>query len=99
MVTSKNRRVTLIECGNDLNTMTDLSKVADLVLLMINAEKGYEMETFEFLSILQVHGFPQVMGVATHLDKIEEGKTQRKIKKKLKDRFWTEVGGEREGNW
>lgn len=27
----KRRRLTLIECGNDLNTMIDVAKVADLV--------------------------------------------------------------------
>ena len=34
--------------------MCDLAKVADLVLLMTNAKNGFEMETFEFLNILQV---------------------------------------------
>ena len=27
----KKRRLTIIECGNDLNTMIDVAKVADLV--------------------------------------------------------------------
>lgn len=48
--------------------MTDLSKVADLVLLLIDASYGFEMETFEFLNQLQIHGFPKVIGVMTHLD-------------------------------
>lgn len=49
------------------------------------------METFEFLNILQVHGFPKVMGVLTHLDKFDNNKALRNTKKKLKARFWTEV--------
>ena len=32
----------------------DIGKVADLVLLLIDASFGFEMETFEFLNILQV---------------------------------------------
>ena len=49
------------------------------------------METFEFLNILQAHGFPKVMGVLTHLDTFKNQKALKKIKKALKQRFWTEV--------
>ena len=91
VVTGKKRRVTFFECSNDLNHMTDLAKIADLVLLMIDASVGFEMETFEFLNILQVHGFPKVMGVLTHLDHFRESKRLKKIKKDLKHRFWTEI--------
>lgn len=31
----------------------DLAKIADLVLLVIDASLGFEMETFEFISILK----------------------------------------------
>ena len=92
VVTGKHRRVTLVECpSDDVNAMVDLAKVADLVLLMINAETGFEMHTFEFLNILQVHGFPKIMGVLTHLDGFKDNKRLKKTKKKLKDRFWTEI--------
>jgi ribosome biogenesis protein BMS1 len=49
------------------------------------------METFEFLNILQTHGFPKVMGVFTHLDQFQTAKNLRKTKKLLKHRFWTEI--------
>lgn len=91
VVAGKNRRITFIECGNDLNTMMDVGKICDLALLMIDASFGFEMETFEFLNILQVHGFPRIMGVLTHLDKFKQNKTLRTTKKKLKQRFWTEI--------
>ena len=39
----KLRRLTFIECNNDLNSMIDIGKVADLVLLMIDASIGFEM--------------------------------------------------------
>ncbi|XP_040462411.1 ribosome biogenesis protein BMS1 homolog [Falco naumanni] len=91
IVSGKKRRLTIIECGCDINTMIDLAKVADLVLMLIDASFGFEMETFEFLNICQVHGFPKIMGVLTHLDTFKNNKQLRKTKKKLKHRFWTEV--------
>uniref|UniRef100_A0A8C6P7R5 BMS1 ribosome biogenesis factor n=1 Tax=Nothobranchius furzeri TaxID=105023 RepID=A0A8C6P7R5_NOTFU len=91
IVSGKKRRLTFVECNNDINTMIDLAKVADLVLMLIDASFGFEMETFEFLNICQVHGFPRVMGVLTHLDSFKNNKTLRKTKKNLKHRFWTEV--------
>lgn len=59
--------------------------------MLIDASFGFEMETFEFLNICQVHGFPRIMGVLTHLDSFKNNKTLRKTKKNLKHRFWTEV--------
>lgn len=91
IVTSKKRRITLIECNNDLNSMIDIAKCADLVLLMCDASFGFEMEMFEFLNILQVHGMPKIMGILTHLDAIKNAKTLKRRKKELKHRFWTEV--------
>ncbi|XP_063702700.1 ribosome biogenesis protein BMS1 homolog [Culicoides brevitarsis] len=91
IVTSKKRRITLIECNNDINSMIDIAKCADLVLLLCDASFGFEMEIFEFLNICQVHGMPKVMGILTHLDMIKNAKTLKKQKKMLKHRFWTEV--------
>lgn len=58
---------------------------------MIDASYGFEMETFEFLNICQVHGMPKIMGVLTHLDIIKNKERVKKTKKTLKHRFWTEV--------
>lgn len=91
IVVSKKRRLTLIECNNDINAMIDIAKCADLVLLMCDASFGFEMEIFEFLNICQVHGMPKIMGVLTHLDAINNAKALQKRKKLLKHRFWTEV--------
>ncbi|XP_046607471.1 ribosome biogenesis protein BMS1 homolog [Neodiprion virginianus] len=91
VVSGKKRRITFIECNNDINSMIDIAKVADLVLLLVDASFGFEMEIFEFLNICQVHGMPRIMGVLTHLDLIKNTKQLRKIKKTLKHRFWTEV--------
>ncbi|KAI0488248.1 hypothetical protein KFK09_028075 [Dendrobium nobile] len=91
VVSGKQRRVQFVECPNDINGMIDAAKFADLVLLLIDGSYGFEMETFEFLNILQVHGFPKVMGVLTHLDKFEDVKKLRKTKQRLKHRFWTEI--------
>lgn len=91
VVSGKKRRLTFIECSNDLNSMIDIGKIADLVLLLIDGHFGFEMETMEFLNILQSHGFPRVIGVLTHLDHIKKVDTLRTIKKRLKHRFWTEI--------
>ena len=91
IVSGKKRRITLIECNNDVNSMIDLAKVADLVLLLCDASFGFEMEIFEFLNICQTHGMPKIMGVLTHLDMIKNSKTLKNTKKMLKHRFWTEV--------
>ncbi|KAH1224663.1 Ribosome biogenesis protein BMS1 [Glycine max] len=59
IVSGKQRRVQFVECPNDINGMIDAAKFADLALLLIDGSYGFEMETFEFLNILQVHGFPK----------------------------------------
>ena len=135
VVSGKSRRIQFIECGQDLNSMVDTAKLADLVLLCVDGDFGFEMETFEYLNILQakqyncymrailiswhcatqcqlinrnqprwhaprpsacpraseraaqVHGFPKVMGVLTHLDQFKDPKKLRKTKKTLKARL------------
>ena len=80
------------ERGNKIVDIYNFSTLAShQVLLLVDASFGFEMETFEFLNILQTHGFPKVMGVLTHLDLFHSTKTLRKTKKKLKQRFWTEI--------
>jgi hypothetical protein len=39
----KKRRLTFFECNNDLNSLSDVAKVCDLVLLLIDASFGFEM--------------------------------------------------------
>lgn len=91
IVSGKKRRVQFVECPNDINGMIDAAKFADLALLLIDGSYGFEMETFEFLNILQVHGFPKIMGVLTHLDQFKDVKKLKKTKQRLKHRFWTEI--------
>ncbi|DBA75588.1 TPA: Glycoside hydrolase 2 (Mannanase, beta-galactosidase) [Trebouxia sp. C0005] len=91
VVSGKTRRLTFVECPQDLHGMIDAAKYADLVLLMVDGGFGFEMETFEFLNLLQVHGFPKVMGVLTHLDGFKDQKKLKKTKKALKHRFWAEI--------
>jgi len=43
VISGKKRRLTLIECNNDLSSMIDIGKIADLVLLMIDGSFGFEM--------------------------------------------------------
>lgn len=43
VVSGKRRRLTFMECNNDLNSMIDIGKVADLILLLVDASFGFEM--------------------------------------------------------
>ncbi|QSL65758.1 hypothetical protein MERGE_000036 [Pneumocystis wakefieldiae] len=90
-VSGKRRRLTFIECPNDLNSMIDIAKVSDLILLLIDGNFGFEMETMEFLNILIPHGFPKIMGILTHLDLFKKPEALKMAKKRLKRRFWTEI--------
>ncbi|KAH0535993.1 hypothetical protein FGG08_007110 [Glutinoglossum americanum] len=93
VVTSKRRRLTFIECPADsLASMIDVSKVVDIVLLMIDGNFGFEMETMEFLNVLASSGMPgNVFGILTHLDLFRRPSTLKQAKKRLKHRFWSEL--------
>lgn len=91
MVTGRKRRLTLLEVSDDLPSIIDAAKVADLILCVIDAHFGFEMETFEVLNIAATHGMPRVIGVLTNLDKFRDGKQVRNVKKRIKSRFWTEL--------
>ncbi|XHG03684.1 hypothetical protein AWENTII_006983 [Aspergillus wentii] len=72
--------------------MIDVAKIADIVLLMIDANYGFEMETMEFLNVLASSGMPgNVFGILTHLDLFKKQSTLRMAKKRLKHRFWSEL--------
>lgn len=93
VVTSKRRRLTFLECPSDsLASMIDVAKIADIILLMIDGNYGFEMETMEFLNILAATGMPgNVFGILTHLDLFKKQSTLRTAKKRLKHRFWSEL--------
>ena len=93
VVTSKRRRLTFIECPSDsLASTIDISKVVDIVLLMIDGNFGFEMETMEFLSALSSTGMPgNVFGILTHLDLFRKQDALKAQKKRLKHRFWSEL--------
>ncbi|KAL2260227.1 hypothetical protein VTK26DRAFT_5853 [Humicola hyalothermophila] len=92
VVTSKKQRLTFIECPNELEGMVDIAKVADIVLLMIDGNYGFEMETMEFLNILAATGMPgNVFGILTHLDLFRKPQALKDAKKRLKHRLWSEL--------
>ena len=82
-----------MECPADsLASMIDISKIADIILLMIDGNFGFEMETMEFLNTLSAHGMPgNVFGILTHLDLFRKPSTLKDAKKRLKHRFWSEL--------
>ncbi|XP_026455085.1 ribosome biogenesis protein BMS1 homolog isoform X1 [Papaver somniferum] len=85
------RRIQFVECPNNVNGMIDAAKYADAVIFLIDASYEFEMETFEFLNLLRVHGMPEVMGVLTYLDSFTNVDYLKKTKDYLKDRFKTEI--------
>ncbi|KAK5118725.1 hypothetical protein LTR85_007931 [Meristemomyces frigidus] len=93
VVTSKRRRLTFIETPSDsLASAIDTAKVVDIVLLMIDGNFGFEMETMEFLSVLSSTGMPgNIFGILTHLDLFRKQDTLKAQKKRLKHRFWSEL--------
>ncbi|KAK4191950.1 putative ribosome biogenesis protein BMS1 [Podospora australis] len=92
VVTSKKQRLTFLECPNELEAMVDVAKVADIVLLMIDGNFGFEMETMEFLNILAATGMPgNVFGILTHLDLFRKPQALKDAKKRLKHRLWNEL--------
>ncbi|KGO69408.1 Ribosome biogenesis protein BMS1/TSR1, C-terminal [Penicillium italicum] len=93
VVTTKRKRLTFIECPSDsLAAAIDVSKIADIVLLMIDGNFGFEMETMEFLNALSTAGMPgNVFGILTHLDQFKKHSTLKDAKKRLKHRFWSEL--------
>lgn len=92
VVTGKRRRLTFLECDNSLASMIDVAKISDYVLLLIDGNFGFEMETMEFLNVLAQHGMPSnIFGILTHLDLIKSQNVMRATKKRLKHRFWSEL--------
>lgn len=92
VVTSKKQRLTFVECPNELEAMVDMAKVADIVLLMIDGNFGFEMETMEFLNVLSATGMPgNIFGVLTHLDLFRKPQALKDAKKRLKHRLWREL--------
>lgn len=72
--------------------MVDIAKVADIILLMIDGNYGFEMETMEFLNVLAATGMPgNVFGILTHLDLFRKPQALKDAKKRLKRRLWTEL--------
>ncbi|KAI3848900.1 hypothetical protein MKX03_030187, partial [Papaver bracteatum] len=86
----KDIRLQFVECPDDINGMIDAAKYADVAILIVDASYGFEAETFEFRNFLQCHGFPKVVGVLTHLDKVSPDKIS-KVKKRLEDHFCSQI--------
>ncbi|KAI3893124.1 hypothetical protein MKW92_027654 [Papaver armeniacum] len=87
------RRIQFVECPNNVNGMIDAAKYADAVILLIDVSYEFEMETFEFVSLLKVHGMPKVIGVFTHLDcfPTEDANTKEIITARFKNNFRNEI--------
>lgn len=91
VIASKTKRITLYDVPSSIPAVLDISKLVNLVILVVNAKIGLEVEHYEYLNILQATGFPRVFTVFTHLDEFHKVKTLRNEKVKLRERIWKEV--------
>ncbi|KAI1330834.1 GTP binding protein Bms1 [Xylariaceae sp. FL0255] len=92
VITSRKQRLTFFECPNSLTAMIDIAKIADVLLLLIDGNFGFEMETMEFLNILTATGMPgNVFSILTHLDLFRKPQQLKDAKKRLKHRLWNEL--------
>ncbi|MCL7035649.1 hypothetical protein MKW94_009683 [Papaver nudicaule] len=91
IISGERRRLQFVECPNSVKGMRDAAKYADAVILLIDAYVGFQMETFEFVNILRVHGMPKVIGVLTSLDMFDNVKEQTETKEHLMNYFQTEI--------
>ncbi|XP_026437728.1 ribosome biogenesis protein bms1-like [Papaver somniferum] len=91
IISGKKRRIQFVECPNSVSGMLDAAKYADAVMLLIDTYTSFEMETFEFVNILRVHGMPMVMGVLTSLDLCTNVDRLSRTKEYLKNHFTTEI--------
>ncbi|KAI3934415.1 hypothetical protein MKW92_027509 [Papaver armeniacum] len=87
----KSKKLQFVECPDDIDAMIDAAKYADLVLLLVDANYGFEAETFEFLDLLRAHGLPKVMGVLTHLDQLKDDTKLNETEERVQDLFRTEI--------
>jgi ribosome biogenesis protein BMS1 len=88
---NKTRKATFFEAPSDINSLIDVSKASDLVILTIDSYFGLEMETFETISLLNSHGFSKVICVLMNLDKITDIKRNKRTRRIIKKRIWKEV--------
>lgn len=90
-VASKGKRITFFDTPDSLTAVLDIAKLVNLVVLVVDAKAGLQMETFEALNVLQATGFPKVFTVFTHMDAFAKASALKKAKTRLRDRIWREI--------
>lgn len=91
VVASKTKRITFYDVPASIPAILDISKLVNLVIIVVNAKVGLEVEHYEYLNILQATGFPRVFTVFTHLDEFSKARAMRNEKVRLRERIWKEV--------
>lgn len=77
---SAKQRMTLINVPRDVTSILDMSKVADILLLVVPAEEGIDEVGEKLISLLKSQGLPNVFGIIEGLDKVPE-KNRHNLKK------------------
>lgn len=82
-----NIRVTLLECCPGFHRALRLFHIVDVILCMVDATSGYEIELYELSCLIQVFGFTRLACVLTHLDRICNVKSLACIVRQLRYRL------------
>ena len=84
----------LIESPLDILSLSNLTKISDIIILVIDGFFGLELETFETISLINSNGTPRVFCVLTNLDLYTNWKNLKKAKKRIKNRLKKELGNQ-----
>jgi ribosome biogenesis protein BMS1 len=84
----------LLESPLDMLSISNLTKVSDIIILVIDGFFGLELETFETIALINSNGTPRVFCVLTNLDLYTNWKNLKKAKKRIKNRLKKELGNQ-----
>jgi len=68
------QRMTLLTVPRDVSAVLDISKVADILLLVVPAEEGIDEIGDKLISLIKAQGLPYVFGIIDGLEKLPEKK-------------------------
>jgi hypothetical protein len=84
-ITKNKKQYIILEGLPDIVSIATLSKISDVVVILIDGFFGLELEIFEFMDFIKTDKKIKVFFAATHLDLFKNWKSLKKAKKRLKD--------------
>ena len=93
ILNSRAERLFFVENIADNFSFIHSLNFSDLVILLIDAFFGVELETFETITLVKNSNLKRYIFILTHLDLFKTWKSLRKAKKRIKDRLNKETNG------